>query len=73
MRDTPDDDARFVNLEVKLAYLEDLADNLNAVVARQQQQIDALVQEVVRLRLQAAAADDLAAPRSPRDEIPPHY
>lgn len=73
MHATPDDDARVVNLEVKLAFLEDLVDELNTVVARQQQQIDALVQELVRLRRQAAAADDPAAPRSLRDEIPPHY
>ncbi|HET9821019.1 MAG TPA: SlyX family protein [Burkholderiaceae bacterium] len=73
MDDTPELDARFVDLEVKLAYLEDLVDSLNALVARQQQQIDALVHELVRLRRQTAAADDPAAPRSLRDEIPPHY
>ncbi len=65
------DDARLVDLEVKLAWLEDLVDSLNTVVARQQQQIDALVQELVRLRQQAAAAEP-SGPRNLRDELPPH-
>mgnify|MGYP003703789949 CR=1 FL=1 len=48
-----------------------LLDELNQLVARQQQQIDLLLREVQRLRQQQS--DGPAAPRNLRDELPPHY
>jgi SlyX protein len=65
-------DDRLVDLEIKASYAEDLLDQLNAVVVRQQQQIDALIQAVAELRGQLAASEP-ATPRSLRDELPPHY
>jgi SlyX protein len=61
-----------MQLEIKASYTEDLLDTLNQIVARQQQQIDALIREVGLLRQQMA---DNATPsfRSLRDEAPPHY
>jgi len=67
----PEDD-RLTDLEVKLAFLEDLVEQLNQVVIRQQGQIDLLVREVSRLRQEGAAAEP-AGFRSLRDELPPHY
>lgn len=63
---------RLVEVEVKLSFAEDLLDHLNALVARQQQQIDLLVREVMRLREQAPEGS-MPAARNLRDEIPPHY
>lgn len=63
---------RLVDLEVKLAFTEDLVDRLDAVVVRQQGQIDRLLAEVRQLRQQAAAGEPATA-RSLRDELPPHY
>lgn len=63
---------RLVDLEVKLSWADDLLEQLNAVVARQQGQIDALAREVARLSAQAAAGPP-EAPYSLRDELPPHY
>jgi SlyX protein len=63
---------RVNELEVKLAFAEDLLDALNATVYRQQQAIERLQREMKELREQIA----VAAPgefRSLRDEIPPHY
>ena len=67
-------EARVTELEIKLSFCEDLLETLNATVIRQQQQIDRLHAElrVVREQLAAADAGD-AAPRSLRDELPPHY
>lgn len=65
-------DQRLTELEVKLSFAEDLLDHLNALVARQQQQIDLLVREVMRLREQAPEGTP-AMLRNLRDEIPPHY
>ena len=36
-------DARITELEIKISYAEDMIDELNRVVFRQQQQIDLLV------------------------------
>lgn len=68
----PADDARLVELEVKVSYAEDLIEALNDTVYRQQQQIDALVRELRALRGQVAALQP-GDPRSPAEEVPPHY
>jgi len=66
------DAERMTELEVKLAFAEDMLDALNATVYRQQQQIDRLMREVRELREQLASSAPAEA-RSLRDEIPPHY
>jgi SlyX protein len=65
-------DERLMDLEVKASFAEDLLEELNGIVARQQQQLEALTREVIRLREQLAG---LEAGRQPslRDELPPHY
>ena len=55
-QDTPMD-ARITELEIKISYAEDMIDELNRVVFRQQQQIDLLLGQI----------------KSLRDELPPHY
>ena len=65
-------DARITELEIKISYAEDMIDELNRVVFRQQQQIDLLVGEVKALRKQVHTAAP-GEPRSLRDELPPHY
>jgi len=67
---TPDD--RLTELEIKASFMEDTLDRLNEVIVRQQQQIDLLTREVLALREQQPSGDP-AAPRSLRDELPPHY
>ncbi|WPB58400.1 SlyX family protein [Xylophilus sp. GOD-11R] len=62
---------RLEEVEIKLAYTEDLIDELNLALYRQQQQIDALIGQVAALRQQAPEAG--GAPRSPQDDLPPHY
>lgn len=65
-------DERVTDLEVKVAFLESLADDLNRTVFRQQEQIDALVTQLLALREQVRGAAQSEF-RSLRDEIPPHY
>jgi SlyX protein len=64
---------RLTELEVKLAFTEDLVDRLNETVFRQQEQIDLLLRELVALRQQLRDAGEGGAFRSLRDELPPHY
>jgi SlyX protein len=65
---------RLENVEVKLAYAEQALDTLDAVVARQQRQIDALIAQVVTLKNRVPEGGDPGgAFRSLRDDLPPHY
>jgi SlyX protein len=63
---------RLTELEIKLSYNEDLLEELNRTVYRQQQQIELLQQELRALREQVRASLP-EEQRSLRDEIPPHY
>ena len=65
-------DARLIDLEIKASFLEDTVDQLDSALARQQQQIEALLREVLHLRSQWASAAPEGG-RNPRDELPPHY
>ena len=64
---------RLMDLEIKASFNEDLVEQLNQVVFRQQQQIDALMREVAQLRQQLPEPGAGGAPRNPHDELPPHY
>ena len=72
----PDDtDQRLTELEIKASFQEDLLDQLNQVIVRQQQDIAQLRRDMDTLRQQAQQAAD-AGPgllRDLRDELPPHY
>lgn len=65
-------ESRLTEIEIKLSYTEDLVNELNRTVFRQQQQIDLLIGELRALREQVMNAQP-AEQRSLRDEIPPHY
>ncbi|MGB7301664.1 MAG: SlyX family protein [Burkholderiaceae bacterium] len=65
-------ETRLDDLEVKASFTEDALDSLNAVVIRQQKQIQALISEVAELRrLQATAENSQGA--NPAHDQPPHY
>ena len=71
MAHTDPTDQRLTDLEIKASYTEDLLDQLNMALYRQQQQIDRLTREITQLRQQMP--EDGPASRNPRDEMPPHY
>ena len=64
---------RLTELEIKASYTEDLLDQLNLVIYRQQQEIDALARTVAQLRQQMPEAGGGAGARNLRDELPPQY
>lgn len=63
---------RMVDIEVKIARLEDVTETLNGMVYRQQKKIDELEALCAALarRLQQTQADQADAPLNER---PPHY
>ena len=65
-------DQRLTELEIKATYTEDLVEQLEQVIVRQQQQIDLLLREVAELR-HPATDGGLGAARSLRDDLPPHF
>ena len=66
-------EGRVTELEIKSSYAEDLLDQLNMTIYRQQQQIDRLIVQVTQLREQSQNAMQDGAGSNPRDELPPHY
>ena len=65
-------DKRLTDLEVKASFSEDLLDHLNALVTRQQEQIDLLIREVGKLKDRAPDSGG-GATRDPGEDRPPHY
>ena len=60
---------RITNLEIKLSFTEDLIEQLNQTVYKQQQQIEFLYRELKSVKEQANSTGG----GSLQDEIPPHY
>jgi len=65
-------ESRLAEIEVKLSFTEDLLEELNRTVVRQQRQIDQLQQELRTLRQQVQSGN-AAVSDGPHDEAPPHY
>lgn len=65
-------DQRLTNLEIKTTYTEDLVEQLEQIIVRQQQQLDLLLREVAQLQ-QPLTDGGLGASRSLRDDLPPHF
>ena len=65
-------DQRLTELEIKASFTEDMVEQLNQTIIRQQQQIDLLLRELVELKRQQRDSGG-AEFRSLRDERPPHY
>jgi SlyX protein len=63
---------RLEKIESKLGLADDLLDELNKTIYRQQQQIERMQHEMRTLRQQVQAAQP-AEQRNLLDEIPPHY
>ena len=64
---------RLEALEVKAAFTEDLLDQLNLTIYRQQQQIDDLIRVVSDLRKQLPEAGAPGSGQAILNERPPHY
>jgi SlyX protein len=63
---------RLRDLEITTALADDMLDQLNQTIFRQQQQIDALARELNILR-QQLPQDRNSGSQNLRDELPPHY
>ncbi len=65
-------ESQITELEIRLALQDDLLEDLNQIIARQQQQIDHLMQQMRYLQERSSGGQEQSG-RSLLDEIPPHY
>jgi|TARA_B100000902_G_scaffold29365_1_gene35275 SlyX protein len=66
----PDD--HLVKIETKLSYQEDLLDQLNSIIIRQQKEIDSLKRELLLLQEKITTINE-STENVDMDERPPHY
>ncbi len=64
---------RLTELEIKASLTEDLVEELNRAIFRQQQQLDLLQEQLRHLYGRMQANAEPVEARDLRDEIPPHY
>jgi len=67
------DNQRFIDIETKLAYQEDLIQELNKTVHSQQLKLDQLEQALRSLSSRYNSLAEQGASEHPVDEKPPHY
>ncbi len=67
------DTERLIELETKMAYQEDTIQQLNDVICRQQDQIDALMEKCSLLLSRTKELSDKLPGDSSIGEKPPHY
>lgn len=72
MNTQPSLEKRLTDLEIKTGLADDMLDQLNQTIFRQQQLIDALARELNALR-QQLPQDRNTSLQNLRDELPPHY
>jgi len=65
-------DDHLVAIETKLSYQEDLLDELNSIVIRQQKEIDSLKRELLLLQKKITTINE-STENIDIDERPPHY
>lgn len=65
--------ARVDELEVKLAFQEDLLESLNAIVAKQQTQMDLLQGQMRELYQQLKSIQHAGSGAPVEEPPPPHY
>ena len=66
-------DNRLIDIETKLAFQEHTVEELNRVVIKQQEEIDALKSTVAYVLDKMELLVDTNMERAPANERPPHY
>ena len=69
-------DKKLIDLESKFSFQEDLLNELNNVVVRQQKQINHLIQDVSQIKshiLEIVDSQSVSGGQDSKNEIPPHY
>ncbi|MCB5363182.1 SlyX family protein [Pusillimonas sp. CC-YST705] len=68
----PEIENRLIDLEIKVGLADDMLEQLNHTIFKQQQQIELLMRELLELQRQSQE-NRPSTGSSIKDEIPPHY
>ncbi len=68
----PEIENRLIDLEIKVGLADDMLEQLNHTIFKQQQQIELLMRELLELQRQSQEHRPSTG-ASIKDEIPPHY
>ncbi|MCB1582290.1 MAG: SlyX family protein [Marinicella sp.] len=66
-------ESKFIDLETRMAFLEDTVDALNKTVYQQSSQLDLLQHTIKNLQQHMKQVQNDIKEIKPEDEIPPHY
>jgi len=66
-------DTKFIDIETRIAFLEDTVDDLNKTVYQQTKKIDELLLTVNNLSKHMKQVQSDIGDIKPQDETPPHY
>ena len=66
-------ETKFIDLETRIAFLEDTVDDLNKLVYQQSKKIDDLQLIVQNLNKHMKQVQNDITDIKPQDETPPHY
>lgn len=70
---SPVTETKFIDLETRIAFLEDSVDDLNKMVYQQSKKIDDLYAIIQNLSKNMKQVQSDIGEIKPMDEVPPHY
>jgi SlyX protein len=66
-------ETKFIDLETRIAFLEDTVDDLNKTVYQQARQLDDIQHSLNNLTRHMKQVQEDITVLKPQDELPPHY
>ena len=66
-------DDQLINIETKLSYQENLLDQLNSIIIKQQDELDILKRALLSIQERVSTLNEPSVEVVDSDERPPHY
>ena len=66
-------DDQLINIETKLSYQENLLDQLNSIIIKQQEELDILKRALLSIQERVTILNESSREIADSDERPPHY
>ena len=64
---------QLINIETKLSYQENLLDQLNSIIIKQQEELDILKRALLSIQERVTILNESSNENVDSDERPPHY
>ena len=66
-------DDHLIDIETKLSYQENLLDQLNSIIIKQQDELDLLKRTLITIQERVTILNESSTEKIDQDECPPHY